>query len=433
MYQKNNDEIKIRSGIQDRRRTDNNHTNKIGTGIEQSSCIFVCNYVPHTTHASMLILQYHSLEQARQHKRSLIRSRTMFVTLLFWTLFLRPSLGYSSTPHHGHSAARTSERTASATNFAAIDNHAQHVPQHIALQPMHKLVAYLTKPAANDIEKARAIARWITSNITYDFEALASGKTTLSENPDSILVSRRALASGFANVFVKMMHSAGVEAFAISGVQKGVNFAPGNASSLKRHTWNAFRTGGKWYLVDLPVYKEVETDGTYKLMYADAFFCIQPEQMIFTNFPDDKRWQLLDEPLTKEQFSNSVQCFGAFYGYKVTPTTHQAYTITSKERSINLGFDVTGNVRLGARVYAEKDAKEQRAHIKCSSEGRKHSVAVKFLADGDYKLEITATEYIKDRSNGEILGCSVKTLAEYNVHIDGRIAKSMASAENEGK
>ncbi len=316
-------------------------------------------------------------------------------------------------------------RTAT-NNYTAIDKHAQGVPQHIALQSLPKLVAYLTKPAANDIEKARAIARWITSNVNYDFDAAAgTNKHLPSDNPDSVLVTRRALASGFANLFVKMMHTASVEAFAISGVQKGVNFTPGNASSLKRHTWNAFRTDGKWYLVDLPVYKEVETDGSYKLMYADAFFCIRPEQMIYTNFPDDKYWQLLGEPISREQFTNGVQCFGAFYGYQVTALTHQLYRINSKERVLHLSFEAAHGVNLGARVYAERDAKEQHAQVKCTREGRKHYVSIRFPADGDYTLEITATEYIKDRSTTELLGCSVKTLAEYTVLV-GEKSKNMA-------
>jgi transglutaminase/protease-like cytokinesis protein 3 len=317
-------------------------------------------------------------------------------------------------------------------NFAAIDSHAERVPQHISAQPLHKFVAYLTKPAINDVEKARAIARWITSNIVYDFDASVRSKQTLSDNPDSVLLSRRAVDMGFANLFVKMMHSAGVEAFAISGVKKGVNFTPGSASSLKRHAWNAFRTGGKWYLVDLPVYKEVETNDSYKLIYADAFFCIQPEQMIYTNFPDDRRWQLLNNPITKDQFLTSVQCFGAFYGYAVTALTHQSYVIASKQRSMTLSFDAPHNMNLGARVYAEKDAKEQRTSIKCMREGKKHIVIIKFLADGDYKLEITATEYIKDRAHNEVVGCSVKTVAEYSVVVGEKAGKSMASVgENE--
>jgi transglutaminase/protease-like cytokinesis protein 3 len=327
------------------------------------------------------------------------------------------------------SANSASLPTTRTNNFAAIDNHAERVPQHIALQPLHKLVAYLTKPASNDIEKARAVARWITSNIVYDFDAATRGKGTVSDNPDSILHTRRAVDMGFANLFVKMMHSAGVEAFAIAGKKKGVNFTPGSASSLKRHAWNAFRTAGKWYLVDLPVYKEVETDDSYKLIYADAFFCIQPEQMIYTNFPDDRRWQLLNEPITKDQFLSSVQCFGAFYGYNVTALTHQSYTIASKQRSVTLSFDAPHGINLGARVYAEKDAKEQRTNVKCTREGKKHIVTIKFLADGDYKLEITATEYIKNHASSEVVGCSVKTVAEYSVLVGERVGKSMANVK----
>ncbi|MCU0424453.1 MAG: hypothetical protein MUF71_02380 [Candidatus Kapabacteria bacterium] len=314
-------------------------------------------------------------------------------------------------------------------NFAAIDIYAQRVPQHIALQSLPKLVAYLTKPATNDIEKARAIARWITSNVSYDFESAAADRQRISDNADSVFANRKGLASGFAALFVRMMHTAGVEAFVINGVKKGFNFQPGDASTLKRHTWNAFRTGGKSYLVDLPVYKEVETDGSYKLAYADAFFCIAPEQMIYTSFPDDKRWQFLAEPLTKEQFINSVQCFGALHGYMLTPVSHREYAISTKQRALTLTFEAPPNLQLGARTYAEKDAKDQRSMVKTSREGRKFTVHVKFPTDGAYKLEITATEFIRERGSSDIVGCSVKTVAEYSVSVGEKPARSMATRE----
>jgi transglutaminase/protease-like cytokinesis protein 3 len=381
---------------------------------------------------------------APQLVSQLVSQQRFFVKFIALALIIPTLFVYSSsslfcgngssadvnTPLREASANSAALHDVRANSFAAIDSHAERIPQHIALQPMQKFVAYLTKPATNDIEKARAVARWITSNIVYDFEAVSAGKHTVSDNPDSILVSRHAVDMGFANLFVKMMHSAGVEAFAISGVKKGVNFTPGSSSSLKRHAWNAFRTGGKWYLVDLPVYKEVETNDSYKLIYADAFFCIQPEQMIYTNFPDDRRWQLLNEPMTKEQFLTSVQCFGAFYGYNVRALTHPSYTIASKERSVTLSFDAPHSMNLGARVYAEKDAKEQRTIVKCTREGKKHIVIIKFLADGDYKLEITATEYIKDRAKNEVVGCSVKTVAEYNVLVGEKAGRSLASAKS---
>ncbi|MFY7998528.1 MAG: transglutaminase domain-containing protein [Candidatus Kapaibacteriota bacterium] len=311
-------------------------------------------------------------------------------------------------------------------SFAAIDQYAQRVPQHIATQSLPKLVAYLTKPAANDIEKARSIARWITSNVSYDFEAAANEKNRPSDNADSVFMNRKALESGFAALFLRMMHAAGVETFVVSGLKKGFNFAPGDASTLKRHTWNAFRTSGKWYLVDLPVYKEVETDGSYKLTYADAFFCIAPEQMIYTSFPDDKRWQLLDEPISKEQFLNSVQCFGAYHGYFITPLSHREYAIAAKQRTLTLSFDAPSGLHLGARVYAEKDAREQYSAIKTTREGRKLTVHVKFPADGAYKLEITAKEFIRERGTNEVVGCSVKTVAEYSVNVGDKQARSMA-------
>jgi transglutaminase/protease-like cytokinesis protein 3 len=325
-------------------------------------------------------------------------------------------------------------------SFVSIDAYAESVPHHIATQPLTKLVAYLTKPATNDFEKARAIARWITSNIAYDFEAATAndGKRRLAaiENVESILHTRSATDVGFATLFVKMLLTAGVEAFPVAGLQKGVNFAPGDATTLKRHMWNAFRTGGKWYLVDLPVYKEVETDGSYKLTYADSFFCISPEQMSYTNFPDDKGWQLFEKPITKEQFVSSVQCFGAFYGYAVTAVSHREYAISTKEHVLSITVDAPSGLQLGARVYADQNANNQNANnqkavIKTTRDGRKCTVTVRFPADGMYNVELTATEFIKqfakDRASSSIIGCSVKTVAEYSVQVGERVQKSMAA------
>ncbi|MCS6807438.1 MAG: transglutaminase domain-containing protein [Bacteroidota bacterium] len=354
-----------------------------------------------------------------------ISSRFARVTILALTVVLSVNTT-TGTPSISPGLHTSSTTVKEAFNFSAIDSHVQRTPQHLSLQPLPRLVSYLIKPATNDIEKARAIARWITSNISYDFEAASLNSSSVSDNPDSVLYYRKALASGFATLFVRMMHIAGVEAFTISGFKKGFNFVPGDASTLKRHTWNAFRTGGKTYLVDLPVYKEVETDNSYILAYADAFFCIPPEQLIYTSFPDDKRWQCLSEPITKEQFINSVQCFGALHGYFITPLSHRQYTISSKQRTLTLCFDAPPSVILGARTYAHKDAKAQHSIVKTTREGRKFTVHIKFPADGTYKLEITATEHIRERSTNDIIGCSIKTLAEYNVLIGDKQLHSMA-------
>lgn len=384
------------------------------------------------------ILPHHAmtiLSLARNTTSRIVFSLSIFVLCLSFTpaFAATTSAGYFLNVEESFAKElATKELTAKellskeSLNFTAIDNYAQRVPQHIASQSIPKLVAYLTKPATNDIEKARAIARWITSNVAFDFEAASNEKYRPSDNADSVFLNRHALESGFAALFVRMMHAAGVETFAINGLKKGFNFAPGDASTLKRHTWNAFRTGGKWYLVDLPVYKEVETDGSYKLAYADAFFCIQPEQMVFTNFPDDKRWQLLNEPITKEQFITSVQCFGAYHGYLITPVSHRDYEIFSKPRSLTLSFDAPPALQLGARVYAEKGAKEQHASVKTQREGRKFTVHVRFPAEGTFKLEITATELIRERGTSEVVGCSIKTVAEYNVNIGDKQPRSMA-------
>ena len=59
-------------------------------------------------------------------------------------------------------------------DYTAIDQHALHTPKS-AERTIASLAAYLTRPARNDREKARAIFRWITANIAYDDVAAMTG------------------------------------------------------------------------------------------------------------------------------------------------------------------------------------------------------------------------------------------------------------------
>lgn len=62
------------------------------------------------------------------------------------------------------------------------------------------LVQYLTKPCRSDVEKARAIIRWIGENIQYDHHSLKIGSRG-DQSEEAVLCFRRAVCEGYANVF----------------------------------------------------------------------------------------------------------------------------------------------------------------------------------------------------------------------------------------
>jgi hypothetical protein len=376
-------------------------------------------------------------------KTSFLRQAISFVFLLaawmlLWTLSLRATT-IANTPHTADECGMETDKP-----YTAIDRYALDAPKSAEKSP-EKLAAYLMRACVNDVEKARAVARWISANISYDYNALSGSAPRPSDHPDSVFASRRALGAGFANLYVKMLRSLGIEAVTITGVKKGFGYVVGDTTTLQRHVWNAFRVNtassnaicnatttnshaskSQWYLVDVPVYKEVEnSDGHYRTTYADAFFCIAPEQLALTHFPDNTRWQLTSTPVTREQFVKGVQYFGALYGHPVTPLSHKEYDVNAKQRTLVMEFSAQAAMPLGARIYG--DGKELRNAVKWAHGGSTHTLTLKFPTSGVYKVEITVAEPImKNTDAAKQVGCAVKTIAEYNVIVEG---KALAAKE----
>ncbi len=86
---------------------------------------------------------------------------------------------------------------------------------------LSRLVDYLTKPYGNDYEKARAIAYYIASHISYDEYLFHDGKKTRlnvqSKSLDEILKQKAGVCADFTKLFVAMCQKAGIKAFPVSG------------------------------------------------------------------------------------------------------------------------------------------------------------------------------------------------------------------------
>jgi len=123
-----------------------------------------------------------------------------------------------------------------------------------------------------------------------------------------------------------MCDLSGVEAVTIRGISNrhlDRNMKPAG------HTWNGVKIGGSWYIVDtvhdarsrrLPG-GEIETD-----LYTDRELFIKPEAKILINFPEDDRYQFLEERVAKKDFLSGplhgLSC--ARYGVVYTGLRQQA-------------------------------------------------------------------------------------------------------------
>lgn len=185
--------------------------------------------------------------------------------------------------------------------YEAIDRHA--IRSSIAVEEsIDDLVKYLMKPATNDRQKARAIYRWVTERIEYDAVGFAKGEFG-DDSAEGVYKNRKCVCAGYANLFEDLCRRAGLEVVTIHGFAKGYGYKAGDRVKEEHgHAWNAIKLDGKWHLCDSTWGAGYIRDKTYVKRFTEYFFLTPPEQMIFSHFPEEEKWQLLEKPMTLETF-----------------------------------------------------------------------------------------------------------------------------------
>ncbi|KAL5964340.1 Hillarin [Taenia solium] len=159
----------------------------------------------------------------------------------------------------------------------------------------------------SDIERARVIFRWIASKnmqkIMFD--------SVPPDSPEEVLLSFKDNKTSFARIYEIMCTYAGLHCVAISGYAKGVDYFPGDhfQGLPANHSWNAVYLRGSWQLVDAHwatryLSSGVNMQDNVVYEYDDFYFLMEPQQAVYSHFPEDCRWQLLSKQLTLAQFES---------------------------------------------------------------------------------------------------------------------------------
>ena len=217
--------------------------------------------------------------------------------------------------------------------FREIDEFALKVPAKEAIT-IDSLGAYLARPEWSELEKIRAIWRWITANIDYD---VAKHNYYAEET----LRDRRGTCQGYAELFVLLARRAGVTALEITGYGRGSGFKPGE-SVKNDHAWNAVRIDSRWYLLDITHGAGHVSDGRYVRRYQEQYFLTPPGEFIYTNLPEVHRWQLLPDKLTKREFERLPLYRHGYFRYGMQLVEGARSCVIDCKRSTSLRFCCPG-------------------------------------------------------------------------------------------
>lgn len=291
--------------------------------------------------------------------------------------------------------------------YASIDEHALNAPASAEVS-VESLVEYLTSDAKTDLEKARAIFRWITANLHYDLTSV-NWEDPRDVDARLILQQRKTVCTGFSETFCILGRAAGLEVERVAGLAKGCTFTGDSlCSSPPNHEWNAVKIDGKWMLLDLTWATGcMDSDLRFARRYEDFYFCTPPEQFIFDHFPVDPDWQLLPKPISCREYEQLVALKPAFFKYGLELDSHHQFDIKTTG-PVEISLIARQDVVVLARLTCGKEQVPS-SYTLVEKDGDRLKVAAAFPHPGSYILHLYA-------KLGNAVG-NCKWVADYNIEV----------------
>lgn len=224
-----------------------------------------------------------------------------------------------------------------AQNYVLVDSIVDTYPKNIST--LDNLAEYIRKDFKGDDEKARAIFRWITTNISFDVELAKKmnykslivfsyfsekekeikEKKFKSDLVKETFLTRKTVCHGYSVLIEYLCGKLDLEAKIIIGTLKSDPSEIGVFPNEFNYAWNVVKINDEWKFIDatLGAGSISSNTGLFKFDYNDGYFFTDPERFFLNHYPLDEKWLLVSK--TKNDFAQAPFIFGNYfkYGYKI--------------------------------------------------------------------------------------------------------------------
>lgn len=303
-------------------------------------------------------------------------------------------------------------------DFKDIDEHARQAPRSVE-ESIETLAKYLAKPAKNDLEIVRGLYVWICENISYDTNAYFGGNlSSLDTSGDGVLTSKSSVCAGYANLFDSLCQALGITCKNISGYAKGYSHKPGDIITFNQktnHAWNVVHLNGVWRFIETTWGAgHLDKNQEFIKKFNNFFFLTSPENFIYDHFPyfnsnieESKQWQLLEKPISIEEYTRKIKPSeeARQYGVKFSSHPYEIILINNSQCTILVESSANPFQNCWFDFYDDKGSKCNEAAIMLCESSKECKTTVRPPHEGKYTLHLHAT--IKDENT---------TLADYIIN-----------------
>ncbi|XP_048760115.1 uncharacterized protein LOC125669562 isoform X3 [Ostrea edulis] len=271
--------------------------------------------------------------------------------------------------------------------YKFVDDYVLNAPPKLLMGSFKELIRYLTAEEDwDDLAKARAIFRWVTA---IDVYSLRVDSDPPAHSPLEYFTKIQKNQGNHAHLVSGLCQMAGLPCVIISGMNKSAAYEIGKKCERKQMgaQWNAVfikddwrfldafwasacvvgKKSSDWTLVDndgnvTQEEEEEESEGETQHRVNEFYFLPNPDQLIWTHFPDEQDWQLLVKPISVKDYESHVYVRERFYylGINFTPKSETKCVLTAKDGEISLPFTLPAEesefYRFKYMLYKNKSA-----------------------------------------------------------------------------
>ncbi len=195
------------------------------------------------------------------------------------------------------------------------------------------LADLINKDFIKQNEKARAVFRWVTTNISYDvklselmeskqinaFSYKTEKEKEIKEKKfkldlaTNVMISKSAVCHGYAALIENLCLKLGIEAKIISGNLKSDPSQIGELPNVTNHAWNVVKIDNNWQFMDATLGAGYISGNTnlFKFHFNESYFFTNPERFFLNHYPSDEKWLLI--AINKKDFSQLPLFFGSYF------------------------------------------------------------------------------------------------------------------------
>ncbi|XP_052257258.1 uncharacterized protein LOC127862250 isoform X3 [Dreissena polymorpha] len=251
--------------------------------------------------------------------------------------------------------------------YKEVDDYVLNAPPKLLVGNFNELIKYLTRNNErwDDLCKIRAIFLWVTSIDVYNLKVDGVPPT---HSPLEYFTKIQCNMGNHAHLISGLCQMAGIPCVIISGMNKSAAYDIGGRVDRKSMgaQWNAVyvnddwrfldafwasacvvgRKTGEWTLVDsdgnVTQEDEESAEGTTQHRINEFYFFPDPDKLVWTHYPDEVQWQLLDRPVSQKEFEEHVYLRERFHylGMKLMPNSHDRCVLSSKDGEIEIVFSL---------------------------------------------------------------------------------------------